>query len=89
MCLSVPAKIVAVNGNTAKVSVGGSLVDVSLHLVDDVKTGDYVLVHTGFALQKVSEEEALETIELIRQLGIAGEADDHEINLNIEQGTPN
>ena len=68
MCLSVPAKIVAVNGNTAKVSVGGSLVDVSLHLVDDVKTGDYVLVHTGFALQKVSEEEALETIELIRQL---------------------
>jgi hydrogenase expression/formation protein HypC len=76
MCLSVPAKIMAVNGNAAKVSVGGTLVDISLQLLDDVKTGDYVLVHTGFALQKVSEEEALETIELIRQLGVAGEAGD-------------
>jgi hydrogenase expression/formation protein HypC len=76
MCLSVPAKIIAVNGNSAKVSVGGTLVDISLQLLDDVKTGDYVLVHTGFALQKVSEEEALETIELIRQLGVAGEAGD-------------
>jgi hydrogenase expression/formation protein HypC len=76
MCLSVPAKIIAVNGNSAKVSVGGTLVDISLQLLDNVKTGDYVLVHTGFALQKVSEEEALETIELIRQLDMAGEAGD-------------
>jgi len=76
MCLSVPAKIIDVNGNSAKVSVRGTLVDISLQLVDDVKTGDYVLVHTGFALQKVSEEEALETIELIRQLDMTGEAGD-------------
>jgi hydrogenase expression/formation protein HypC len=76
MCLSVPAKVVTVNGNSAKVSVGGTLINVSLQLLDDVKTGDYVLIHTGFALQKVSEEEALETIELIRQLDMAGEAGD-------------
>ncbi len=73
MCLSIPAKVVAVEENSAKVSVGGTLVDVSLHLLDDVKTGDYVLVHTGFALQKLSEEEALETIEMIRQMDEAGE----------------
>jgi hydrogenase expression/formation protein HypC len=68
MCLSIPAKVVSIEGNTARVSVGGTLVKVALHLVDDVDIGDYVLVHTGFALQKVSEEEALETIELIKQL---------------------
>jgi hydrogenase expression/formation protein HypC len=76
MCLSVPAKVVSVEGVSAKVSVGGTLINISLHLVDDIKPGDYVLVHTGFALQKVSEEEALETIELIRQLDEAGEAND-------------
>jgi hydrogenase expression/formation protein HypC len=76
MCLSVPAKVVSVEGISAKVSVGGTLIDISLHLVEDIQPGDYVLVHTGFALQKVSEEEALETIELIRQLDEAGEADD-------------
>jgi hydrogenase expression/formation protein HypC len=68
MCLSIPAKIIAVDGLTARASVGGAVVSTSLHLVDDVKPGDYVLIHTGFALQKISEEEALETIRLIREL---------------------
>jgi hydrogenase expression/formation protein HypC len=76
MCLSIPAKVISVEGVSAKVSVGGSLIDISLHLVDEVKPGDYVLVHTGFALNKISEEEALETIELIRQLDAAGETGD-------------
>ncbi|MBN1413941.1 MAG: HypC/HybG/HupF family hydrogenase formation chaperone [Bacteroidales bacterium] len=73
MCLSIPAKVISVDGNSARVSVGGMLVNIGMHLVDDVHVGDYVLVHTGFALQKISEEEALETIELIRQLEKAGE----------------
>lgn len=68
MCLSVPAKIVSVEGNLAKASVGGAIVNVSLHLVDDIKLGDYVLIHTGFALQKIGEEEALETIRLIEEM---------------------
>jgi len=68
MCLSVPAKILSVEGNMAKASVGGAIVQASLHLVDGVKAGDYILVHSGFALQKVSEEEALETLRLIRDL---------------------
>lgn len=74
MCLSVPAKILSVEGNTAKASVGGAIVDTSLHLVDDVQPGDYVLIHTGFALQKISEEEALETIRLIKEIE-SGEPD--------------
>jgi len=68
MCLSIPAKILSVDGNMAKASVGGAIVNTSLHLVDDVKPGDYVLIHTGFALQKISEDEALETIALIQEM---------------------
>jgi hydrogenase expression/formation protein HypC len=68
MCLSIPAKILSIDGQTAKASVGGAIVNASLHLVDDAEVGDYILIHTGFALQKISEEEALETIRLIRDL---------------------
>lgn len=68
MCLSIPAKILTVDGNTASASVGGAVVRTSLHLIDDVHPGDYVLIHTGFALQKINEEEALETIRIIEEL---------------------
>ncbi len=72
MCLSVPAKIISVNGLMAKASVGGAVVETSLHLVDDVQPGDYVLIHTGFALQKISAAEALETIRLIDEMQSGG-----------------
>jgi hydrogenase expression/formation protein HypC len=68
MCLSIPAKILSIEGGIARASVGGAIVNAFLHLVDDVKVGDYILIHTGFALQKISEEEALETIRIIREL---------------------
>jgi len=68
MCLSIPAKVISVNGMTARVSVGGAVVNTSLHLVDDIQIGDYVLIHSGFALQKNSETEALETINLLNDL---------------------
>ncbi len=68
MCLSIPAKIISVEGETATASVGGAIINVGLHMVDDVKAGDYVLVHTGFALQKISDEEARETLKLIKEL---------------------
>ncbi len=75
MCLSIPAKIITIHDNTAKASVGGSIVTISLHLLDEVKPGDYVLVHSGFALQKLSEDEAIETINMINQLTDPGESD--------------
>lgn len=68
MCLSIPAKVISVNGNMAKASVGGTIINAGLHLVENVKEGDYVLIHTGYALEKISEEEAMETLKLIREL---------------------
>ncbi|MBN1791033.1 MAG: HypC/HybG/HupF family hydrogenase formation chaperone [Bacteroidales bacterium] len=77
MCLSIPAKVLSVEGNMARASVGGAIVNASLHLVDDVIPGDYILIHTGFALQKISEEEALETMRLFEELNRAnGENDE-------------
>lgn len=69
MCLSIPSKVLSINGNKAVVSVGGTEYEASLQLIDDVKVDDYVLLHTGFAIQKISEEDAQETLRLLRELG--------------------
>jgi len=69
MCLSIPSKVISINGNYATVSVGGTEYEASLQLIDDVKIDDYVLLHTGFAIQKISEEDAQETLRLLRELG--------------------
>jgi hydrogenase expression/formation protein HypC len=58
MCLSIPAEILSISGEDAIVSVGGVEYKTSLQLVEDVQVGDFVLLHTGFALQKISKEEA-------------------------------
>ncbi len=68
MCLSIPAKVISVDGNMAKASVGGTIINAGLHLVENVKEGDYILIHTGYALEKISEEEAMETLKLIKEL---------------------
>lgn len=68
MCLGIPSKIVSVDGDKAVVSVGGTEYEVSIQLLENVNPGDYVLVHTGFALEKISEEEAKETLRLIQEL---------------------
>ncbi len=68
MCLSIPGKILSVEGDTAKVSVGGTVVEANLQLLDNVKAGEYVLVHSGFALERISEEEARETMKLFDEL---------------------
>ncbi|PKP02105.1 MAG: HypC/HybG/HupF family hydrogenase formation chaperone [Bacteroidetes bacterium HGW-Bacteroidetes-6] len=67
MCLSIPAQVISINGDTAKVSVGGTEYDASLQLLDDVNIGDYILLHTGFAIQKISEEEAIETLKVFEE----------------------
>ena len=69
MCLSIPSKVISINGTTAIVSVGGTEYEASLQLLDDVKVDDYVLLHTGFAIQKISEDDAQETLKLMRELG--------------------
>ncbi|HMM11323.1 MAG TPA: HypC/HybG/HupF family hydrogenase formation chaperone [Bacteroidales bacterium] len=66
MCLSIPARIERIEGETAICSVGGATYEASLQLLDGqvLTPGDYVLIHTGFAIQIISEEEAIETLRI-------------------------
>ncbi len=64
MCLAIPAKVVSVEGDEARVDFGeGVLRDVNVALVE-ARVGEYVLVHAGYAIQVLSEEEAVETLRL-------------------------
>ncbi|HPM19229.1 MAG TPA: HypC/HybG/HupF family hydrogenase formation chaperone [Bacteroidales bacterium] len=63
-----PALVVSVNGDVAEVSVGGALFRAGLQMVENVSPGDYVLLHAGFAIQKISEDEAMSTLKLLREL---------------------
>jgi len=67
MCLSIPAQVISIDGETAEVSVGGTLVKANLSLVDNINTGDYILLHAGFALQKIDEQEAAETLDIFKE----------------------
>ena len=69
MCLSIPAKITHIQGDTATVEVGGNHYSAGLQMLDGVQPGDYVLLHAGFAIQKISEQEARETLDLLREMG--------------------
>jgi hydrogenase expression/formation protein HypC len=66
MCLAVPSKIVKIEDNMATVDVGGVQRTASLLLLEAPKVGDYVIVHAGFAINNINEEDALETLSLIR-----------------------
>ena len=68
MCLSIPSKVISINGNKAIVSVGDTEYEASIELVEDIRVDDYVLLHTGFAIQKISEEDAQETLKLLGEL---------------------
>jgi hydrogenase expression/formation protein HypC len=68
MCLSIPAKVVNILGNMADVSVGGTIFKAGLQMVENVEVDDYILLHAGFAIQKISEEEAQETLKLLDEM---------------------
>lgn len=78
MCLSIPAEIISIDGSMAKVSIGGTIVNASLQLLENPKVGEFVLLHSGFALERVSAEEAAETMRLLKELGEAGENERQE-----------
>ena len=69
MCLAVPAKIMEINDNEARVSIEGAETDANIELIDHPKVGDYVIVHAGIAIEKYDEAEALETLKMIREIG--------------------
>jgi len=68
MCLGIPMRIVEKEGNKGIAEAGGVKREVSLHLVEGVEIGDYVIVHAGFAIQKLDEREAEETLNLLREM---------------------
>ncbi len=75
MCLAIPARVVEVAENDlAIVDLGGVRKDVSLALVEDVKVGDYVIVHVGYALTRLDPEEAEKTLALMAEAGLMEQA---------------
>jgi hydrogenase expression/formation protein HypC len=73
MCLAIPALVKSVQGDKAQVDFGqGVLREVNVTLVE-AKVGDYVLVHAGYAIQKLDQKDALETLDLWREVLAAGE----------------
>ncbi len=68
MCLAVPVKVVSVEGSTGKVDVSGNLVKADFTLVGDVRPGDFVILHAGFAIQKYDPADAEETLRIFREI---------------------
>ncbi|MBI4998384.1 MAG: HypC/HybG/HupF family hydrogenase formation chaperone [Rhodocyclales bacterium] len=70
MCLAIPARVAEIlAGDQAVVDLGGVRKDISLALVDGVQVGDYVIVHVGYALNKLDPEEAERTLALFAEMG--------------------
>ena len=67
MCLAIPSKITKIQNNMATIDVEGVQREASLLLLEDARVGDYVIVHAGFAIQKLDEAAAQETIDLLRE----------------------
>jgi len=77
MCLAMPTRVTAIDGSGfATVELEGVQKQISLALIDDVAVGDYVIVHVGFALQKLDEEEAKKTLALFAEMADLVAAED-------------
>ena len=68
MCLAMPMKISKIDGPLAQCEAGGLTQDIRIDFITDPQPGDYVMVHAGFAIEKMTEEEALENMELLEEL---------------------
>lgn len=68
MCLAIPARINAINGTEAEVEVGGITRKASLMLTPDARVGDYVLLHTGYAINIINQIEAEQTLALLTEI---------------------
>ena len=90
MCLAIPGRIVEFHENhgvrMSKVDFGGITREACLEYVPDAKLGDYVLVHVGFAISKVDEEEAARTYRHLEELGQLSEVDSADIDTAPEAG---
>jgi hydrogenase expression/formation protein HypC len=69
MCLAIPAKILNIEGESAIVSIEEVEYKASLLLLPDAEPGDYVMIHAGFAIEKVDPDQAAETLRLLKEIG--------------------
>jgi len=68
MCLGIPMRIISRKGDTAEVSSGGTGREISVALLKDAAVGDYVIVHAGFAIEKVDKKRAKETLDILKSI---------------------
>jgi len=68
MCLAIPLEVIEINDNIAKVSIGNTKREAYLDLMDKVEVGDFILVHAGFAIEKLDKEEAEKTLALFKEI---------------------
>ena len=68
MCLAIPMKITSIEGDTARVSLEGLEKEIDVRFLEDPRPGDYVIVHAGFAIDKLDEEEAKKTLDLFKEI---------------------
>ena len=68
MCLAVPVRVVSIEGNEAEVEIGGVKRRVSIMLTPEANVGDYVLLHTGYAINVINEAEAQETLKILEEM---------------------
>jgi hydrogenase expression/formation protein HypC len=68
MCIGIPAKVIEISGTSGKVDYQGVQRETSFLMLPEVKVGDYVILHAGFAIKKLSAEDAEETLRLIEEM---------------------
>jgi hydrogenase expression/formation protein HypC len=68
MCLAVPMKLIKKEGNIGIVEYNGIEYNAELNLIDDVKIGDYLIIHAGFAIQKLDEQEAKRILDIFNEI---------------------
>lgn len=68
MCLAIPCRIIDKKGNRATIEIGNIQREIFIHLVPEVKIGQYVLVHAGCAIEIINEKEAFENLKLLKDL---------------------
>lgn len=69
MCIAIPARVISIEGQEGDADIAGVQRRVSFVLTPDVKVGDYVLIHTGYAINVIDEEAAQETLKLLEEMG--------------------
>lgn len=76
MCLAIPSKVIEINDNMGIIDVAGVRREASLLLLENPQVGDWVIVHAGFAIQKIDEAAAHETLRFLREAVVRAESDD-------------